>query len=113
MTFEIRKVGIIGAGQMGNGIAQVCALAGLDVLLNDVAEDRIKPIGAIHAGGEIVVGQQGVGRLLLEVRQRLDLVCQHVKDEACILFGIVDMAGLKAAVMVVLDEVVLGVSRKG
>jgi len=41
MTFEIRKVGIIGAGQMGNGIAQVCALAGLDVLLNDVAEDRI------------------------------------------------------------------------
>ena len=41
MTFEIRKIGIIGAGQMGNGIAQVCALAGLDVLLNDVAEDRI------------------------------------------------------------------------
>ena len=41
MTFEIRKVGIVGAGQMGNGIAQVCALAGLDVLLNDVAEDRI------------------------------------------------------------------------
>jgi 3-hydroxybutyryl-CoA dehydrogenase len=39
---EIRKVGIIGAGQMGSGIAHVCALAGYDVLLNDIAEDRIK-----------------------------------------------------------------------
>ena len=39
---EIRKVGVIGAGQMGSGIAQVCALAGLDVVLNDVSEDRVK-----------------------------------------------------------------------
>jgi len=37
----IRKVGIIGAGQMGSGIAHVCALSGFDVLLNDVAADRI------------------------------------------------------------------------
>ena len=39
---EIRKVGIIGAGQMGNGIAQVCVQAGYDVALNDLSEDRIK-----------------------------------------------------------------------
>src|SRR6201987_2981079 len=36
-----RKVGVIGAGQMGNGIAHVCALSGFHVLLNDVAADRI------------------------------------------------------------------------
>jgi 3-hydroxybutyryl-CoA dehydrogenase len=42
MEPQIRKVGIIGAGQMGNGIAHVCAVAGFDVLLNDVAPDRIK-----------------------------------------------------------------------
>jgi 3-hydroxybutyryl-CoA dehydrogenase len=42
MAMNIRKVGVIGAGQMGNGIAHVAALAGYDVLLNDVAEDRIK-----------------------------------------------------------------------
>jgi 3-hydroxybutyryl-CoA dehydrogenase len=42
MQPNIRKVGIIGAGQMGNGIAHVCAVAGFDVLLNDVAADRIK-----------------------------------------------------------------------
>jgi 3-hydroxybutyryl-CoA dehydrogenase len=42
MNLNIRKVGIIGAGQMGNGIAHVCALAGFPVLLNDVSADRIK-----------------------------------------------------------------------
>ena len=38
---NIEKVGIVGAGQMGTGIAQVCALAGIDVVLHDVSEDRI------------------------------------------------------------------------
>jgi 3-hydroxybutyryl-CoA dehydrogenase len=36
-----RKIGVIGAGQMGNGIAHVCALSGFHVLLNDVVADRI------------------------------------------------------------------------
>ena len=35
---EIERVGVIGAGQMGNGIAHVFALAGYEVLLNDVTE---------------------------------------------------------------------------
>ncbi len=38
---DIRTVGVIGAGQMGGGIAHVCALAGYDVLLNDAEADRI------------------------------------------------------------------------
>src|SRR4029079_14609494 len=42
MALNIRKIGVIGAGQMGSGIAHVCALAGLNVLLNDVSADRIK-----------------------------------------------------------------------
>jgi 3-hydroxybutyryl-CoA dehydrogenase len=41
MTFEIGKVGIIGAGQMGNGIAHVVAMAGYAVVLNDVTEERV------------------------------------------------------------------------
>jgi 3-hydroxybutyryl-CoA dehydrogenase len=40
MAQSIRKVGIIGAGQMGNGIAHVCALAGIPVVINDVAAPR-------------------------------------------------------------------------
>jgi 3-hydroxybutyryl-CoA dehydrogenase len=38
----IRTIGIIGAGQMGNGIAHVAAVAGFEVRLHDLAEDRIK-----------------------------------------------------------------------
>ena len=38
---QIKSVGVIGAGQMGSGIAHVCALAGYDVLLHDVSEDKI------------------------------------------------------------------------
>lgn len=38
---DIRSVGVIGAGQMGSGIAHVCALGGYDVLLHDVAPERI------------------------------------------------------------------------
>jgi 3-hydroxybutyryl-CoA dehydrogenase len=37
----IKTVGVVGAGQMGNGIAHVCALAGYDVLLNDADPSRI------------------------------------------------------------------------
>jgi 3-hydroxybutyryl-CoA dehydrogenase len=42
MVQSIRKIGVIGAGQMGNGIAHVCAVAGYSVLLNDLSPDRIK-----------------------------------------------------------------------
>ena len=39
---SITSVGIIGAGQMGSGIAHVCALAGYHVILNDISEDKLK-----------------------------------------------------------------------
>lgn len=39
---EIRRVGVIGAGQMGNGIAHVFALAGYDVALHDVSEPAME-----------------------------------------------------------------------
>jgi 3-hydroxybutyryl-CoA dehydrogenase len=42
MPLNIQTVGVIGAGQMGNGIAHVCALAGYSVFMNDVSGDRIK-----------------------------------------------------------------------
>jgi 3-hydroxybutyryl-CoA dehydrogenase len=38
---DIQRIGVIGAGQMGNGIAHVCALAGYDVLLHDVKTEKI------------------------------------------------------------------------
>ncbi|WGW05179.1 3-hydroxybutyryl-CoA dehydrogenase [Tropicibacter oceani] len=38
---EIKSVGVVGAGQMGNGIAHVMALAGYDVRLNDISQDAM------------------------------------------------------------------------
>jgi len=38
----IKTVGIVGAGQMGNGIAQVVALAGYEVALNDLSQERVE-----------------------------------------------------------------------
>ena len=38
----IEQVGIVGAGQMGNGIAHVFALAGYDVLMTDISEDALR-----------------------------------------------------------------------
>ncbi len=46
---DIQKIGIVGAGQMGNGIAHVCALAGYDVLMNDISQDGLsKALGLIE-----------------------------------------------------------------
>ena len=42
IPFSIRKIGVVGAGQMGSGIAHVTALAGFDVKLNDISPDRLK-----------------------------------------------------------------------
>ncbi|MHA7851832.1 3-hydroxybutyryl-CoA dehydrogenase [Roseovarius sp.] len=38
---EIRKIGVVGAGQMGNGIAHVMSLAGFEVMLNDISQDML------------------------------------------------------------------------
>ena len=42
MAKPLQKIGVIGAGQMGNGIAHVAALAGYDILLHDVSAERVK-----------------------------------------------------------------------
>ena len=44
---SIQTIGVIGAGQMGNGIAHVLALAGFDVLLTDISEDALRAAVAL------------------------------------------------------------------
>jgi 3-hydroxybutyryl-CoA dehydrogenase len=39
---EIRTFGVVGAGQMGNGIAQVAAMSGLNVIMNDIAKEFVE-----------------------------------------------------------------------
>ena len=39
---EIKTIGVIGAGQMGGGIAQVAAMSGLDVIMNDIQDEFVQ-----------------------------------------------------------------------
>ena len=58
---EIRKVGVIGAGTMGNGIAQACASAGLDAVMVDVAEAAIRRgLSAIDASLDRLVKKEKI-----------------------------------------------------
>jgi 3-hydroxybutyryl-CoA dehydrogenase len=73
---EIRRVGVIGAGQMGNGIAHVFALAGFDVVLHDVSAAALEAAPGIIRGnmdrqihrGKITEAERdaALGRLSLE-----------------------------------------------
>ncbi len=58
---EIQTIGIVGAGQMGNGIAHVMALAGYDVQLNDVSTDALKQAVELVEGN--MARQVGRGKI--------------------------------------------------
>ena len=61
MAAKIQTVGVVGAGQMGNGIAHVCALAGFDVILNDVSGDRLKDsLATINGNMTRQVGKKAI-----------------------------------------------------
>ena len=78
---KITKIGIIGAGQMGSGIAHVCSLAGFDVALNDVSRERIENgLATINGNME---RQQRSGRISADERkQALDriAIAESFKD---------------------------------
>ena len=71
---EIKAVGVIGAGQMGAGIAHVCALNGYDVLLNDISIEQIdKGLDSVRKGLERQVAK---GQL---TQSEMDAVVARVK----------------------------------
>jgi 3-hydroxybutyryl-CoA dehydrogenase len=74
MAGKIKKVGVVGAGQMGSGIAHVCALAGYDVILNDLNAERIKA-GLATINGNLA-RQVSKGTISEEVRQQ---ALAHIK----------------------------------
>ena len=61
MSFQIETIGVIGAGQMGSGIALVCAQSGYEVRLNDVAEERI--VGALATINGLLTRQVAKGQM--------------------------------------------------
>lgn len=59
----IQRVGVIGAGQMGNGIAHVSALSGFDVVMCDISQERLDSAMATITGN---MGRQIAGGKLTE-----------------------------------------------
>jgi len=66
-SLEIRSIGVIGAGQMGNGIAHVCALAGYDVVMNDLSQEQLDNAMEVIDGN--LARQAGRGRITEDDRQ--------------------------------------------
>ncbi|RBW53635.1 3-hydroxybutyryl-CoA dehydrogenase [Ruegeria sp. A3M17] len=64
---DVKSVGVIGAGQMGNGIAHVLALAEYDVLLNDVSQDALDSAVATIEGN--LARQASKGKISDELMQ--------------------------------------------
>jgi len=58
---DIQKIGVIGAGQMGNGIAHVMALAGYDVVLNDISQQALD--AALNAIQKNLTRQASKGKI--------------------------------------------------
>ncbi len=65
----VNSIGVVGAGQMGNGIAHVMALAGYDVVLNDISDEALKR--SID-----VIGRN------LDRQVSREKICQNERDQA-------------------------------
>jgi 3-hydroxybutyryl-CoA dehydrogenase len=93
MAHSIRKVGIIGAGQMGSGIAHVCALAGYEVRLHDVTPDRVTQA---LAGIDANMARQ-VGKKIITEEQRQAAVARIAPAAAMADFADCDLVIESAA----------------
>jgi|GEM_PF-1735577 len=65
---DVKTIMVVGAGQMGSGIAQVCAVAGYDVLLYDISEAQLdKGIANIE---KLLARQVEKGKMAARTRTR-------------------------------------------
>lgn len=107
---DIQTIGVIGAGQMGRGISQVCATAGCRVLLVDVAqpdlEDALKKIrtGVERAAerGQLPVDQ--VSEVLTRIHPAVTLDC--LRDAQLVIEAIPEDRPLKEQLFAQLDRIV-------
>jgi 3-hydroxybutyryl-CoA dehydrogenase len=106
---EIRRVSVIGAGQMGSGIAQVCAQSGYEVVLLDIAEEYVKKgIGRIEgnlsrsvAKGKLTEEEKTA--ILGRVRPTTD-IRTAAKDADIVIEAVVENMNVKTEMFRKLDE---------
>jgi 3-hydroxybutyryl-CoA dehydrogenase len=104
---EIQNVGVIGAGTMGNGIAQVCAQAGLSVTLVDVAQPMLdrargaieKSLGKFVEKGKLTASDRDAAMGRLSFATSID----PLADADFVVEAIVENADAKRALFTSLD----------
>lgn len=106
---EIRKVGVLGAGTMGNGIAQVCAQIGCEVVMRDIKDDfvdrGIKAIDKFLAKG-VEKGKLKVedkAAILGRIKGTTDMAL--MKDVDFVIEAVIENMDLKKQVFKELDEI--------
>lgn len=103
-----RRVGVVGCGQMGAGIAEVCARAGLDVIVVESSPD------GVEAGRQRVISSLARAKLKGAVSRTEDVLAQirflrdldAVSDCELVIEAIAEDAGAKTALFTDLDRIV-------
>jgi 3-hydroxybutyryl-CoA dehydrogenase len=107
---EIRTVGVVGAGQMGGGIAQVSLVAGFKVLLNDLSDGLLsRGRAGIEKGLEILVRKEKISAADRERMLGHLVTTTNLSDFAICDFAIeaaTERAELKHTLFRKLDEIV-------
>ncbi|MEZ6243017.1 MAG: 3-hydroxyacyl-CoA dehydrogenase NAD-binding domain-containing protein [Phycisphaerales bacterium] len=109
---NIKKVGVVGSGQMGGGIAQAAAVAGLDTVVYDTAPDAIARCQATH--DKLLARAVEKGRMTEAdakgAKDRLTYVTDlhYLEGSDIVIEAVVEDAGVKAAVFEKLDAMFTG-----
>lgn len=110
MAPAISRVGVIGAGQMGGGIAEVCARAGVDVVVFDTAEAFttagrtriVKSLDRAVSSGKITEGERD--RAVESMRFTTALT--DLADRQLVIEAVIEDDAIKADIFAQLDEIV-------
>jgi 3-hydroxybutyryl-CoA dehydrogenase len=107
---ELKHVGIVGAGQMGSGIAQVCAAAGLTVALVDVSDEALeRGLTSISSGLERMVKKgtlSAADKASSLARIRVGTDHDHLKDVGLVVEAATERLDLKLRILKQLSEAV-------
>ena len=106
---KIEKVGIVGAGTMGRGIAQVCAMAGYTTILNDISEDTLSKahkqiVRNLAKGVEKGKVSTEVQELALENLSLSQDLTGSISDADMVIEAVPEIMELKKSLLNTIDE---------
>lgn len=106
---DIKNIGIIGAGTMGNGIAQICAVSGFDVIMVDVNEQAVKHgVDTIAKSLSRVLAKQKITQAEVDATQariKTALSTDALKDADILIEAATENLDLKRRIFADMDKV--------